>query len=118
MNMEVDHELETNISRKEFRVLLLHEFRLNHKATEAANNICSTMGMDVLSIRTVQHWFNRFKSGRFELDDSPHTGRPMEVVIDLLKQLIEGDLRLTSRCVSRATGMLPYYSGKTFTRIT
>ena len=64
--MEVDYELETNISRKELRVLLLHEFRLNHKATEAANNICSTMDTEVLSIRTAQHWFNRFKNDHFE----------------------------------------------------
>ena len=44
MNLKVDYELETNISRKKLRLLLLHEFRLNHKATEAANNIYSTMG--------------------------------------------------------------------------
>jgi len=31
--MEVGYELEINISRKELRLLLLHEFRLNHKAT-------------------------------------------------------------------------------------
>jgi hypothetical protein len=54
-------------------VLLLHEFRLGHEATEAANNICSTMGKDVLSIRTAQHWFNRFKNGNFELDDLPRS---------------------------------------------
>ncbi len=61
--MDVDHELKMNLSRREIRVLLLHEFRLGHKATEAANNICSTMGEDLIFIRTAQHWFNRFKGG-------------------------------------------------------
>ena len=70
MNMDVDRESEMNLSCKELRVLLLHEFRLSRKATEAARNICSTMSEDTLSIRTVQHWFNRFKSGNFELNDS------------------------------------------------
>jgi hypothetical protein len=56
--MDADHELKMNLSRREIRVLLLHKFRLGHKAMEAANNICSTMGEDVLSTRTVQHWFN------------------------------------------------------------
>ena len=51
-----------NISRRELRVLLLHEFRLGRKATEAARNIRSTMGKDVLSIRTAQRWFNQFNS--------------------------------------------------------
>ena len=60
--MEVDYELETNISRKELRLLLLHEFRLNHKATEAANNIYSTMGEGVLHsysatlVQSFQEW--------------------------------------------------------------
>jgi transposase len=96
--MDVDHGLEMNLSRREIRALLLHEFRLDHKATEATNNICSTMGEGVLSIRTAQHWFNRFKNGNLELGDLPRYGRPLEVDKDLLKQLIEEDPRLTTRC--------------------
>ena len=33
--MEVDLELEMKLSRKELRLLLLHEFRVGRKATEA-----------------------------------------------------------------------------------
>ena len=102
--MEVDLETETNLSRKELRVLLLHEYRLGHKATEAARNICSTMGEDILSIRTAQHWFNRFKTGNFNLNDSRHSGRPVEVDVDVLKQLIEEDPRLTTRCLAERLG--------------
>ena len=52
IEMEVDLELEMKLSRRELRLLLLHEFRLGRKATEATSNICGTMGKDVLSIRT------------------------------------------------------------------
>ncbi|CAF1659633.1 unnamed protein product [Adineta ricciae] len=104
MDMDVDLELEMKISRRELRVLLLHEFRSGSKATEATRNICSTMGKDALSIRTAQHWFHRFKNGNFELDDLPHTGRPSEVDMDHLKQLIEEDPRLTTRCLSERLG--------------
>lgn len=68
-----------DISCREIRIILLHEFRLGHKATEAANNICSTMGPGVLSIRTAQHWFDRFRNGNYELDDQPRSGRPIGV---------------------------------------
>ncbi|CAF2106043.1 unnamed protein product [Rotaria magnacalcarata] len=102
--MEIDLESEMKLSRRELRVLLLHEFRLGRKATEATSNICGTMGKDVLSIRTAQHWFHRFKNGNFELDDLPHNGRPLEVDMDLLKQLIEQDPRLTSRCLAERLG--------------
>ena len=65
-----DRELEMNLSRKHLRVFLLHEFRFGRKATEAARNICSTMGKDTFSIRTAEHWSNQFRSGSFELIDS------------------------------------------------
>ena len=102
--MDVDHGLKMNLSGREIRVLLLYEFRLGDKATEAANNICNTMGEDVLSIRTAQHWFNRFKNGNFEIDDLPRSGRPLELDVDLLTQLIEEDPRLTLRCLAERLG--------------
>ena len=70
MDVDVDHKSEMNLSCKELRILLLHEFRLGRKATEVARNICSSMGEHTLSIRTARHWFNLFKSGNFELNDS------------------------------------------------
>jgi transposase len=100
MDMDVDPELELKISRRDLRVLLLHEFRLGHKVTEATSNICITMGKDLLSIRTAQHWFNRFKNGNLKLDDLPRSGRPLEVDLDILKKLIEEDLIVTTRCLA------------------
>ena len=102
--MDVDSETEMNISRREIRVLLLHEFLLGHKTMEATNNICRTMGQDISSTRTAQRWFNRFNNGNFELDDSCHSGRPVEVDLDRLKQLIEDDPRLTTRCLAEQLG--------------
>ena len=86
--MDADHELKMNLSRREIRVLVLHEFRLGHKATEATNNICSTIGQDVLSIRTSQHWFNRFKNYNLELDDLPRSDRSLEVDVDHLNYFL------------------------------
>ena len=93
-----------DISRRDVRVILLHEFLLGQKESEAANKICSTMGSGVLSIRTAQHWFDRFRGGNYELDDQPRSGRPIEVDIDLLKQQIEQDPRLTTRCLAELLG--------------
>ena len=67
---------------------------------EAAGNICSTMRNDTPSICTAQHWFNLFKSGNYELNDSRHTGRPLVIDVDILKLLIEEDPRLTTHCLA------------------
>ena len=104
MDVHADLELELKISHRELQVLLLHEFRLGHKTTEATGTICHTMGKDALSIRTAQRWFNQFKNDNFELDDLPHTGRPLEVNMNLLKELIEEDPRLTTRCLAERLG--------------
>lgn len=84
-------------SRKDLRLLLLHEYRLGHKATEAMQNIYTTMGEGVLSYDTAKYWFGRFKEGNFEIEDAPHPGRQPQVNVELLMQLIEEDPRLTSR---------------------
>ena len=72
-----------NLLCTERRVLLLHQFRLDRKATEAARNIRSTINKNTLSISTAQHGFNRFKSDDFELNESRHFGRPVEVDVDV-----------------------------------
>ena len=50
MSNEAVVDLKMNIARRELQVLLLYEFRLDHKATEAVNYIYSTIGKDMLSI--------------------------------------------------------------------
>ena len=100
MDMDVDFKLKMKIPRKELRMLLLLKFLLDRDTTEATSNICGMMGKNVLSVRTAQHFFHRFKNGNFEFDELPRTGRPLQVDMDLLKQLIEEDLRLTTRCLA------------------
>ena len=85
------------LSRKEARLLLLHEFRLGHTATEATRNICATMGKGLLSYDTAKHWFQIFKEGKFGIEDKPHPGKESQVDVELLKQLIEDEPQSTSR---------------------
>jgi hypothetical protein len=100
MNMDVDPGLEMKISRTELRVLLLHEFCLGRKATETTSRTYHAMGKDVISIRTAQPCFNRFKNGNFELDDLSRSERALEVDTHLLKQLIEEDPILITLCLA------------------
>ena len=58
----------------------------------------------VFSICTAQHWFNRFKNGTLKLEDLQHSGRTLELGVDLPKQLIEENLRLTSQYLAEQFG--------------
>ena len=66
----------------------------------------STISRHVLSFRTVQHWLNWFNNGNLEIEDSPRSGRALEVDLGVLKQLIEEDPRLVTRCLSEQLGCI------------
>lgn len=104
MNKTINTGFEICISKRELRILLVHEFRLGHKETEAALNICNTIGTGVVSNRVAQLWFDRFKNDNFELDDCPRSGRPLKVNIEELKRLIEEDPRSNTRYLGEQLG--------------
>ena len=58
------------------------------------------MAEDTLSLPTAQHSFNQFNSGNFRLNHSRHSARAAEVNVDLLKHLIEEDLRMIPCCLA------------------
>ena len=70
--------LETIFSSRELPVLLVHESLLSHKVIEVARNICRMIAKVVIAIRTVRHWFKRFK-GNFRLDGLARSGRSLKV---------------------------------------
>lgn len=92
------------ISKHDIRILLMHEYRLGNNATVASNKICQTMGKSVVSVRTAQDWFKKFKEGYSNLDDRPRAGRPLDINIDELNDLIEQDPRQTTRCLAELFG--------------
>ena len=97
--MGVDLKLQMKTSRRELQSLVPHEFRLGRKTTETTSNMCGMIGKQVLVVRTVHHGSHRFKSRNFELDDLPHTGRSLQVEMDLLEQPIEEGPTLHTRCL-------------------
>jgi transposase len=69
-------------------MLLFYEFLLDHKPSEAVQNISRATGKD-LSRSTAYKWFKKFKDNDFELDDAGRSGRPPQVDNTDLKQLMK-----------------------------
>ena len=51
----------------------------------------------LLTDGTCQKWFAKFHAGDFSLDDSPWSGRPVEVDSDQTKALIENNQHYNTR---------------------
>ena len=86
------------------RHCLLFEHQSGHTAVEAYWSICHALGQEAVSKRTCGHWFHRFNTGDYSLEDHPRSGRPLEVDIEALRSLVESDPRLTTRSMADTLG--------------
>ena len=64
------------MKKRDFRIIFLYEFKLGHKATDANAKINSAFGKPKVNERTVQRWFNKFRSGNTSHKDKTGRGRP------------------------------------------
>ena len=58
-----------------FRHILLFEFNRGTKSAEAVRNICAVYGDNYIGESTTRILF-RFKEDRFDISDTPRSGRP------------------------------------------
>ncbi|GFX06125.1 histone-lysine N-methyltransferase SETMAR [Trichonephila clavipes] len=53
--------------------------------------IADVYGEDVPTVLLCQNWLAKFRSGNFEAEDAPRSGRPVEVDKDKIKALIDAN---------------------------
>lgn len=80
-----------------FRHILLYYFRKGKNARQACAKLRQVYGDNTLQERQCQRWFTKFRAGDFDLNDTPRSGRPIEVDDDKIKALIESNQRYTTR---------------------
>ena len=71
--------------------VLIFCFHLKKTATEAHRMLSSTYGESALSERTYREWFQRFKSGDFDVEDRHGGGKETSFEGSELKALVAED---------------------------
>lgn len=91
----------TSLNKRDVRVIIYYNFKRGLSKQECFDEMCSVLGQEVPSVRTVERWYLQFKRGEFELDDDPRPGRPAEVQvpenITRVEKAIREDRRITYR---------------------
>lgn len=91
-------------SKEHVKHCLLYEYQLGHSATLATRNICTAIGSGTLNLTTTYRWFKRFNDGDYSLENRPGSGRPLEVDLDYLEELVTSDPRYSSYCLASKLG--------------
>ena len=70
---------------------MLYYFKKGKNTTKTQKKLCAVYGEGAVPDRTCQKWFEKFHVGEFSLDDTPQSGRSVEVDSDQIKTLIENN---------------------------
>ena len=84
-------------NKQHFRHILFFYYRKGKNAVQARKKLTDVYGEDVLTVRQCQNWFAKFRSGNFDVEDAPRSGRPVEADKDTIKALVDANQRITTR---------------------
>ncbi|GFU90751.1 histone-lysine N-methyltransferase SETMAR [Trichonephila clavipes] len=85
--------------KQHFRYILLFYYRKGKNAVQARKKLTDVYGEGVLTVRQCQNWFAKFRSGNFDVEDAPRSGRPVEADKDAIKALVDANRRITTRVI-------------------
>lgn len=77
--------------KRHLREALLFLFHFKKKAIDAHQMLAEAYGDSAPSIRTCQEWFQRFKSGDFDVNDKDRPGQPKRLHDDEIQALLDMD---------------------------
>ena len=63
------------LTRRDFRAIIYY----NLARGLCLKEMSEVFGEDCPSVRTVEHWYLKFRRGNFVFEDQPHTGCPSDV---------------------------------------
>ncbi|GFT59070.1 histone-lysine N-methyltransferase SETMAR [Trichonephila clavipes] len=78
--------------KQHFRHILLFK-----NAVQVRKKLTDVYGEGVLTARQCQNWFAKFRSGNFDVEDAPRSGRPVEADKDSIKELVDVNRRIPTR---------------------
>ncbi|XP_018052920.1 PREDICTED: uncharacterized protein LOC108690243 [Atta colombica] len=82
-------------SQKDFRQLMLYCFQQGFTASQTMIELYSVFGKTCVTLHTIWRWYRKFRTGDFNVEDLPRSGRPQEFDVTLLKDIMHKNPQMT-----------------------
>jgi len=82
-------------SQKDFRQLMLYCFQQGFTASQTMIELYSVFGETCVTLHTIWRWYRKFRTGDFNVEDLPRSGRPQEFDVTLLKDIMHKNPQMT-----------------------
>ncbi|GFT88857.1 histone-lysine N-methyltransferase SETMAR [Trichonephila clavipes] len=89
------------VNKEKILYILQFSFDKDENASQAAEIVNGVYGADIVTANYMQFWFHRFCSGIFDVKDAPRTDRPVVENVDKITEIIEIDLHISSRSITK-----------------
>ena len=86
------------------RHVLLFFYHSFQSATEAHAFLVRMYGENIICYVTIRRRYQRFRNGKFSVEDEERSGRPQEIDLDLLRTVLEADPFQTTRDMALTMG--------------
>ena len=74
---------------------MFYEYSRGTSAQQCSQRMCESLSDRIVSERTVLRWYAKWKGGDMSLEDDERSGRPVEIDLDELKQMVDNNPSFT-----------------------
>ncbi|GFV70791.1 histone-lysine N-methyltransferase SETMAR [Trichonephila clavipes] len=89
------------VNKEKNRFFLQFFFDKGENPRQVAEIVNGAYGTDTVTANYMKFWFRRFRSGIFDVEDSPNTDRLVVENVDKIIEIIEFDRHVSCRAISQ-----------------
>ena len=64
------------LNRKDLWKIIYHGWMRGLNASAIANEMCESLGQNIVTSKTCLNWINKFNAGEFDVNETERSGRP------------------------------------------
>ncbi|GFW97644.1 histone-lysine N-methyltransferase SETMAR [Trichonephila clavipes] len=92
--------IKVELNGEKIRYILQFFFDKSKHASQAAEIVQDVYGADTVTANCVQFWYRRFRSGVFDVKNTPRTCRHFVENVDKITEIIKVDWHVSSRSIA------------------